>query len=694
MSVTVWDWYRDRLPAVRPGGRVGVPIAFSLAFIAQYLLARGRDGPWQFAVLLYLAAAIVVGCSAWRDAELPEAAPSEGVLPIIVPEVRWKLLALSALLGLITWLGSGDNHISFIGRVAWLTSLVLCCSAFWRGSISYQAKLKTILDTMRKPRFSIPISRIGLLILGLLLFAASVRFGQLDAAPPEMTSDHVEKLLDINNIINGDRPVFMTNNGGRESMEFYLAAVVIENFGADLSHNTLKLLMAVAGFITIPLVYLLAREITDNNYAGLLAALTLAIGWWPNSISRNGLRFPLAPLFTTLAIWLVIRGLKRSNFNTILLAGLALGIGLYGYTPIRTVPIVLALAIGLHWLHKRHAGAKLLHGIVLFLIVILVMLLAFVPMLRMAVDLPDLFWSRTLTRMTSAEISLQASFPVLFLRNFWNSVRMFSWTSDAAWLVSPPGQPALDWITASVFHLGLAIVAIRYYRHRNWLDLLLLLSLPVLLLPSMLALAFPVENPSLHRSSAALPVVFTFAGISLHYLLRRFRLLIERAQGGARLATPVTLGLLLFIMAPSYGINNRILFEEYVQNYSGSSENASEIGAVIRDFSSSIGDWDTAYVKAYPHWVDVRAVGIYAGRLGWDQVYLDLESMAVPLESPSAKLIVVHPSDEEAIQLLPEVYPEGVFDYFKSDRPNHDFLLFHVPSSQDVLAPDESLLQE
>lgn len=78
---------------------------------------------------------------------------------------------------------------------------------------------------------------------------------------------------------------------------------------------------------------------------------------------------------------------------------------------------------------------------------------------------------------------------------------MFSWTADTAWLVSPVGQPVLDWVCGALFHLGIIGFAVRYVRTREWHYLAVLLCVPILLLPSVLALAFPIENPSLTRSA-------------------------------------------------------------------------------------------------------------------------------------------------------------------------------------------------
>ncbi len=87
-------------------------------------------------------------------------------------------------------------------------------------------------------------------------------------------------------------------------------------------------------------------------------ALFAGIAYWPNVITRVALRFPLYPLFVAPTLFFLIRGLRRSNRNDFILAGLSLGIGLHGYTPFRIVPFVILVAVGLYLLHRQSQGLR------------------------------------------------------------------------------------------------------------------------------------------------------------------------------------------------------------------------------------------------------------------------------------------------------------------------------------------------
>jgi len=73
----------------------------------------------------------------------------------------------------------------------------------------------------------------------------------------------------------------------------------------------------------------------------------------------------------------------------------------------------------------------------------------------------------------------------------------------------------MEVVTAALFLTGAALVLVRYLKRRNWLDLFLLASIPILLLPSILSLAFPSENPALNRTAGALAPAFVLAAMAL-----------------------------------------------------------------------------------------------------------------------------------------------------------------------------------
>ena len=88
----------------------------------------------------------------------------------------------------------------------------------------------------------------------------------------------------------------------------------------------------------------------------LLAVFFAGIAYWPNVISRAGLRFPLYPLFVAPTLYYLLRGLRTRNRNDFILGGLFLGLGLHGYSPFRIMPIVVVIIFGLYLLHAQLEG--------------------------------------------------------------------------------------------------------------------------------------------------------------------------------------------------------------------------------------------------------------------------------------------------------------------------------------------------
>lgn len=671
LAASAWAWaLRVRVPTETLShpenessalARWGAWGALGLTLAGQYVLSL-RQAPWLGAALLF------AGAGAW--AHLTHHPPSESGPPqtptptlLGVTFIRWPAWVIGIGLSLITFFATADNHFSLLGRLTWAGSLVAMLVAFWEGAW---------------PRWSgrLTFSRTALALLGVLALSATVRLAYLDSVPPEMTSDHVEKLLDVNAILNlGARPIFEPHNGGREALGFYLYALMAGPGGLGLNFFMLKFTNALIGLATLPLIFGLARELTEDDLTALFATLAAGIAWWPNSLSRNGLRFPLAPFFATLTVWLLVRGLRRRNRNSVLLAGTALGVGLYGYTAFRIVPLLVIVILAVYALWPRWRAARHLirvEAATHLALIALLSLTAFVPLLRYALDAPREFWYRSLTRLSGDPNDPRAPTPQILVENIWNAAHMFNWTHDAAWLVSPAHQPALDGVMGALFVGGWLMAAARAWRKRDWRWAMLVVSVPVAIIPSTLALAYPIENPSLHRASVAIPFVFILVAVALRAVVE----LTPRRWLGAGVV-----GALLLV---SFRANWNILFVDYPASYLRAAQNASDLGRVIADFAHSGGTHATAHVQPYPYWVDTRAVGIYAGNFGYDYALLpgELDLIASDLRP---QLFLVNLQDADTLNLLETRFPAGSATRFSARRPDLDFWIYRVPAAGAVL---------
>jgi hypothetical protein len=102
------------------------------------------------------------------------------------------------------------------------------------------------------------------------------------------------------------------------------------------------------------------------------------------------------------------------------------------------------------------------------------------------------------------------------------------------------------------------------------------------------------------------------------------------------------------------------------------------MGEVIRQFTTSVGSPDTAWVLAYPHWVDTRLVGMNAGYPLKDYAIWP-ENLAETTADPRAKLFLVKPDDAQGLQVLQSLYPQGVLQEYSSGVDFHNFFMFFIP---------------
>jgi len=204
------------------------------------------------------------------------------------------------------------------------------------------------------------------------------------------------------------------------------------------------------------------------------------------------------------------------------------------------------------------------------------------------------------------------------------------------------------------------------------------------MLPSILSLAFPAENPCLNRSAGALVPIFIIAAFGMDSFLHN---LYKQATGlGGRVMVAVLIGMLFLL---SLWQNYDLVFDEYANNYEKSAWNTSEIGEVAYNFISVYGDPDSVYVVGFPHWVDTRLVAIISGHPEkdfaiWPDQFNDT------LSNKRAKLFMLRPDDTAAIDQLRKMYPDYFETMFTSQISSHDFVIFMVPPTLKSIVEAEN----
>jgi hypothetical protein len=671
--VPVWTEPRDAAPQPKYDiKQIKIPwrslIAIVIAFIGQGLLEPPKPSN-EAALALYVVAFGMLIWSVlskeWIIAENLDT--SEALWPNF--KIRWQFLLAGTILAIFAFIAFGGDIFGFINLTLWCAS-ILCFLAGFLDFGPIKSGIKQYFAKLRAGNWKINIGWGTILLFAVVILIIFFRTYQMNTVPPEMTSDHAEKLMDIQDVLDGQWSIFFQRNTGREAIQFYWTILIMKLFNTGISFISLKIGMVAAGLLTLPYLYLIAKEFWNKRVA-FLALILAGIAFWPNVISRVGLRFALYPLFTAPALYYLLKGLKNGTRNDFVWAGIAIGLGLHGYSPYRAVPILLVFGVFLFILQRRNRPnwENALFGTIMMGIISTIVA---IPLIRYAIHHPDIFTYRLATRLGEVERPFPGNPFIIFLDNLKNAMLMFGVNDGNTWLHSITYRPALDVITAALFYLGMVLLIVRYVQKRNWLDIFLVLSVPILMLPSILSIAFPEENPVLNRTAGAIIPVYLIIALCLDGLLTA----IERMIQG-RLGKVIAFLIAAVLIFSSARQNYDFLFNTYEKNYLESSGNTSEMGHVIRGFADSVGTPDTAWVVGYPYWVDTRLVSIEAGfpikdYAIWPQNFEETKFLDGP------KLFILNTQDKEDLNTLLTMYPTAKVTTFTSKAPGRDFLIMLV----------------
>ncbi len=261
-------------------------------------------------------------------------------LLLSVLTIRWNMLRDPA--------GSvSDVVITAHGALAWALSVVLWAVVLTGG-------VRRVVSA-RRPSWRALASWPVLALLAVMAVGAYFRLHALDSTPPEMTSDHIEKLLDALKVHDGYYAVFFPNNGGREAFQMYLVALIAGPLGVGFNFTALKLATVFEALLTLPALWWMARQVIGTaterdrqigQWVGIALAALVAISEWHVMLARMGLRIALTPLTTALVIGLLARAMRHARPRDFVALGGVLGAGAYFYQANRMLPLVVLIGLG------------------------------------------------------------------------------------------------------------------------------------------------------------------------------------------------------------------------------------------------------------------------------------------------------------------------------------------------------------
>jgi len=376
-------------------------------------------------------------------------------------------------------------------------------------------------------------------------------------------------------------------------------------------------------------------------------------------------------LFAAPCLFFLIRGLRTLNRNDFILSGIALGAGLHGYSAFRIMPLVVVVGITLRYLNIRDSTLRirLLKNAILLFITAFIL---FLPLFRYMIENPTSFSWRALSRLTTIEQPYPEPVGKIFLSNLWNALTMLFFNNGEIWVHSIPNRPALDIVSAALYFFGILVILKKIIKSKDWVYLFLILLIPLLMLPSILSLAFPQENPSLNRTAAAIIPVFAVLGIGFDFWVTSLISSIKVHVG--KIIVYIAVFALICIAMIS---NFKLVFDDYHNQYMHSAWNTSEIGKVIRNFVKSGESADNAFVVPYPHWVDTRLVGINAV-LPKRDFALWPDKFSLVQREFGKLLFILKPEDASSLELLTNLFPNNTQEVYISNRAGGNFIIMLV----------------
>jgi hypothetical protein len=213
----------------------------------------------------------------------------------------------------------------------------------------------------------------------------------------------------------------------------------------------------------------------------------------------------------------------------------------------------------------------------------------------------------------------------------------------------------------------------------------ILLSIPLLQLPSTLALAFPEENPALNRMSASFVPAFILVAIALDTIMSSLSNSskdngiqegVVPGPSSPRSGFAVILALGLFVGALFN--NYDLIFNQYEKQFKLSNWNTRDMGLLMKDFIDKGGSPDQAWVVPFPYWADTRLPLFWAETIYRGESSIDPAQLAATVDMPGAKLFIVNVNDSANLESLQALYPDGVTTIYQAEVPSKNFYVFRV----------------
>lgn len=520
--------------------------------------------------------------------------------------------------------------------------------------------------------------RIALLTLAILT-ATFFRLYDLYQTPPGLHYDEAFDGLQAKRLLQVEGfPIFFEGNFGEEPLSIYLVAGAFALLGETIFN--IRLVSALVGIITVPALYLLARELFRSEegspaYLPLLSAFSLAILYWHIHFSRVGIEPILLPLFAVLSSYFLWRGFRTGRLSSFALSGIFLGGSLYTYRAARLLPLLFILLCVYRAVMERGFLRRQLWGLTILLSVAF---LIFAPLGYYFLSHTHIFMQRE-SDLGIFGRGLGSERPwATFVGNLGKSLALFSLRGDEDPRNNLPGRPALDPFLSLAFIVGCGVSIVRGKRPQY---AFLLLWLGVMLLPTTLS----EYAPHFRRAIGVTPVLALLVALGL----TRLTALLERLarRWGSR-AGQTQKWVAVSLIAGGLLMSGLIAFRDYFLIWGPSNDlfYAFDVGLVdMAHYIKGLPSQERLYVS--PVRSDHPTLLFLLG--GIHTKSLDgREGMVLPGDERATTYLVITHEDEASLPLLRRYFPQGDVAFESRDRNGKSyFVAYRVPRGGPVVNP-------
>lgn len=194
----------------------------------------------------------------------------------------------------------------------------------------------------------------SLILLLIIVLASLLRLPALGQLPVGITIDEAGQGLSAYSILKTGKdewgdflPLNPRGFGDYKPPVFmYLLVPSIWIFG--LTEFAVRFPSAIAGILTVGIIYLLISDLFKNRTLGLLSALLMAISPWHVYYSRLGWESNIGLMFFILGIWLFIKGVEKAKYLSF--SVLSFGLAALSYHSFKLlVPLMVISLVIIFW---------------------------------------------------------------------------------------------------------------------------------------------------------------------------------------------------------------------------------------------------------------------------------------------------------------------------------------------------------